>query len=91
MKDYETKGCSQYGAQMGRRSRGVFFPDEKIHLYNVPLDSGGYDKGGAYWGCGVRLYCAEAEDAIYYFRASNRACAKAYVKKEFGEDLKFYR
>lgn len=91
MKDFETNGCSKYGAQMGRHSRGYFNLYEKVRLYHVPLDSGGYDKGGAYWGIGQSLYCAEAEDAVYYFRASNRESAKEYVWNKFGTDLKFYK
>ena len=43
-------GCSQYGAQMGRRDNITEnnFP-VKFRLFEVELDSGGYDNGGAYW------------------------------------------
>jgi hypothetical protein len=27
----------------------------------VPIDSGGYDPGGAYWGHGAPLYCVEGD------------------------------
>ena len=54
--------CSNRGADMGRPS---FMADNpfavKFHLHTVPLDSGGYDSGGAYWGfrrAGERLYRA---------------------------------
>jgi hypothetical protein len=91
MKDYETKGYSMYGAQMGRRDRDTIFPGDKVRLYKVNLDSGGYDKGGAYWGHGTPLYCAENEDgAIMYFRAYNRETAKSKLLETF-DKLRFYR
>jgi hypothetical protein len=55
----------KYGAPMGRADR---FPEKREvidgkeyaytgRLFNrkLPLDSGGYDKGGAYWGHGSPL------------------------------------
>ena len=48
------------GAPMGRSD--VILPpgseketSERIYDRRVPLDSGGYDKGGAYWGVGAEL------------------------------------
>lgn len=77
MKDFETKGYTQYGAQMGRGGGLPFDTTSKLRLYRVPIDSGGYDKGGAYWGLGAPLYCAEDEDGeVMYFRASDRDAAK---------------
>lgn len=72
----------RYGAPMGRPSWGYpeNAPDRGIHLFHVPLDSGGYDSGGAYWGTGQqRLYCAYAhEDYCDFVRADTReAAAKA--------------
>ena len=91
MKDCETKGYSMYGAQIGRRDRDTLFPDDKVRLYKVSLDSGGYDKGGAYWGGGKPLYCAENEDgAIMYFRARDRETAKSILLEAFNT-LRFYR
>lgn len=51
---------SKYGAPMGRGSSGDA-PKGKVRLFEVRLDSGGYDDGGAYWGHGKRLYCVEGE------------------------------
>lgn len=42
---------TEYGAPMGRTGRDITNAGPvKMHLELVPLDSGGYDKGGAYWG-----------------------------------------
>lgn len=42
---------SSYGAPMGRRN---LYPlhntPMRLRLSHLPLDSGGYDSGGAYWG-----------------------------------------
>lgn len=69
----------KYGAPMGRRTWGVLEHDEemKLYLFHVPLDSGGYDRGGAYWGSGQKLYCATdkpSDDCTYYqfVRANSR-------------------
>ena len=58
------------GAPMGRATYGT--PESstgKLRLFRVPLDQGGYDKGGAYWGCGTPLYCVyePAEDGYMDF------------------------
>lgn len=54
-----TKCDSRYGAQMGRagtdyqattKKGKLALVGMKFHLCVVPLDSGGYDSGGAYWG-----------------------------------------
>lgn len=86
---YDSKVSCKYGAPMGRSSD---CNDQdlaaqvvgKVHLRYMPLDSGGYDKGGAYWGHGARLYCAwgytalpEGNEVTVYFRAADRKAAKA--------------
>jgi len=43
----------------------------------VRLDMGGYDEGGAYWGRGAPLYCAEAPEYRRFTRARSRAEAAA--------------
>jgi hypothetical protein len=73
---------SRYGAPMGRASFGT--PEQaenKIRVFRVRLDSGGYDDGGAYWGTGQALFCA-TDDADFrqFVRASGRLSAIA----EFG-------
>lgn len=73
-----------YGAPMGRACYGTpehAAPDTEngpglIRLFRVPLDSGGYDSGGACWGLGTPLYCA-TDGANYrqFTRASTREAA----------------
>ena len=59
------------GAPMGRFT-GNPDPDAdcRFYLKRVPIDSGGYDRGGAYWGLGAPLYwfCAEDGTAEGFFR-----------------------
>ena len=92
MLDYERKGYSQYGAQMGRNAtdpdgRLKFDTTAKLSLRKVPLNSGGYDPGGAYWGAGEPLwYAADGEGRFMYLRAPDRAKAKAQFP-----NAKFYR
>ena len=79
---YTENGYSQYGAQMGRRDlNAINYDGGKLHLRRVPLDSGGYDPGGAYWGTGTPLWCAwgwlEDGDCLEcYTRAATRHAAK---------------
>ena len=94
MLDYETKGYSQYGAWMGRNRREEYsVPRDttaKLHLRRVRLDSGGYDRGGAYWGHGEPLWCVwgdSGEDTLTtYLRAADRGAAKAHFP-----NAKFWR
>jgi hypothetical protein len=75
---------SKYGAPMGRDSSE---PSGKVRLQRVRLDSGGYDSGGAYWGIGQALWCAEDVDGNRkFFRASDREAAKAKLP-----NCRFYR
>jgi hypothetical protein len=83
MYDFQTKGYTQYGAQMGR-SRGSKLPADttsKCIVRRVRLDSGGYDDGGAYWGIGTKLWMVEAiegehEGLLDYVRAVDKSAAK---------------
>ena len=62
------------GAPMGRFEYG----DSKIQgkatvrLFQVHLDNGGYDNGGAYWGIGPQLWCALADEYRRFTRAATR-------------------
>lgn len=83
----------KYGAPMGRftgpePSTGT---GDKWQLQHCPIDSGGYDKGGAYWGIGQRLYwcCNEAGEESF-FRARDRQAAKAFVRAEYDSKARFY-
>lgn len=82
----------RYGASMGRRSKYKLDTDAgKIQLFKIPLDSGGYDRGGAYWGLGAPLYCAMDQNAdTHYFRASDRLRAKEIILED-NPDARFYR
>lgn len=79
---------SQYGAPMGRREYNR--PPTKartVRLYRVNLDNGGYDDGGAYWGTGEPLWCAESkEDSTGQeaYRAFTRAWTRHEAMKSLG-------
>jgi hypothetical protein len=90
-------GDPRRGASMGRRGRNEPGGDSKFTLRRVPVDSGGYDRGGAYWGIGSPLYwySNQAGTQEGYFRLDrslikrNEAACSAYwdnpgiTKKEF--------
>lgn len=93
----------RYGAPMGRASDNlsalVIMPtDGPMTLQCVKVNYGGYDAGGAYWGCGLPLYWWSIEivegdsrdECSGYFRAYDRAAAKAHIR-ELQEHVKFYR
>jgi hypothetical protein len=63
-----------------------------LFLRKVPVNPGGYDPGGAYWGLGDPLWCAWSDnpDLIVYIRASRRFTAKALIKKYY-PSVRFYR
>lgn len=65
--------CSR-GAPYGRRSSShISVP---CRLFQVRLDTGGYDDGGAYWGSGERLWCARDDEGNEQFvRAPDRSTA----------------
>lgn len=93
----------QYGAPMGRGQAEAADPQApiKFRLSRVYLNSGGYDRGGAYWGFGQRLYQAEADaptayayggDVVtFYLRADGRDDAKAHVCAKYPPKATFYR
>jgi len=63
----------------------------RFYLQYAPLDSGGYDAGGAYWGSGGRVYLAQSEDAQVFrsFRASDHADALAQLREEWPKAYTF--
>ncbi len=77
--------CSR-GAPMGRsHSPHISVP---CRLFQVRLDAGGYDDGGAYWGSGERLWCARDDEGNEQFvRAPNRSVA-AHLLGLTKDDLK---
>lgn len=84
---------SRYGAPMGRHTGPNYLEtcEGKLSLRRIRINSGGYDSGGAYWGLGEPLWFVEDLDGnSQFFRASNRAAAKASILKDWPE-AKFYR
>lgn len=72
MHPYETDVGGRFGAPMGRSSDRVedFDPGAQTCLARVPLDRGGYDPGGAYWGAGSPLWCVwDGDGRVFYKRA----------------------
>jgi hypothetical protein len=77
---------------MGRH--GVAHPanEYKVYIHRLPLDAGGYDQGGAYWGLGsplFRIISADSEFCAYRRARSRDACILA-LREEF-PNLTFYR
>jgi hypothetical protein len=82
---FEQDVNAQYGAPMGRPSNhhpGHIDTDEPIiiELRRVPLDAGGYDPGGAYWGANndrkigdLYWWSTEDGDVSDYTRAKDYA------------------
>ena len=76
-----TKVDCKYGAPMGRHNIGQFPPTitsgphcrifkcnnikNKVFDCAVPMLSGGYDRGGAYWGIGRQLRVSYTKDLTY--------------------------
>lgn len=84
----------RYGAPMGRYTGGNYLETSAgpLHLRHIPLMSGGYDRGGAYWGYGAPpLFYVEDQDGNSQFlRAASRAAAKAAIRADWPDAL-FYR
>lgn len=77
-----------YGAPMGRCEPGPLFDNpqpQTFALHRVPLDNGGYDSGGAYWGIGEPLWAAISDDGgtERWFRAATEEGAKEHIRREF--------
>ena len=63
---------SPRGAPMGRPHYGTPAEGELCGCHRIPLDSGGYDNGGAYWGAGRSLFRVTFAEGEWFFRASDR-------------------
>lgn len=89
---------SSRGAPMGRSGRGLgeydILPNARpVYLVRCPLNNGGYDAGGAYWGLGEPLYyfSAQPEGLIDgYVRGRTREAAKAKVRAMYPH-ARFFR
>jgi hypothetical protein len=55
------KGCSRFGADMGRRSQ-IDGDPEQLYLQRLQFEDHDYDTGGAYWGLPANLWCAFSPD-----------------------------
>lgn len=83
----------RYGAPMGRHTGANYLDTDAgpLYLRRVPLDSGGYDRGGAYWGCGQPLwYVADQDGNARFLRAASRDAAKAAIAADW-PGARFYR
>jgi hypothetical protein len=92
MKTFITKVNSTYGAPMGRHTGAEYLDSSagKVYLRQVPLDTGGYDRGGAYWGIGQTLWETLDQDGNgFIFRSRDRSTAKSSILDIF-PDVKFY-
>jgi hypothetical protein len=82
-----------YGAPMGRHTGPNYLETcaGRLYLRRVPIDSGGYDRGGAYWGFGAPLwYVADQDGNSQFLRARSREDAKAKIRADW-PDATFYR
>lgn len=85
-----SKVSTKYGSPMGRQGYGTDFAG-RLYVGRVPIDAGGYDPGGAYWGIGMPIYAASdtpvgdtvTSTAFATLRANNRAEAIQYFKGIF--------
>lgn len=94
-----TRRCT--GAKMGRKNQLWPYLNEpiKLHLQLLPIDSGGYDAGGAYWGLnspGIgKMYVAwntrNSEPTMIFVREWSREDAKKTIRNTFYRKAKFYR
>lgn len=90
--EFTPKVSCRYGAPMGRVSSGALDLSRRLYLRRIPLNGGGYDRGGAYWGIGAPLWCVmDQNGATRYFRAANRHAAKVYVRETFGNEGAFFK
>ena len=89
------RASATYGAPMGRRDHAApdWEQEAPLYLRRVPLNAGGYDRGGAYWGVGPALWwVADADGDGCYFRcAGGREAAKAYARRTYAPGARFYR
>lgn len=83
----------RYGAPMGRHTGPDYLEtsEGRLRLQRIPINSGGYDRGGAYWGIGTPPWYVEDPDGnSKFFRARDRAAAKQTILQDY-PDARFYR
>jgi hypothetical protein len=67
------KGCSNRGADMGRPSFMPLIDGQPLTMkvWEMVIDDGGYDQGGAYWGLrlrGEKIFFAESLESVHLAR-----------------------
>ncbi len=84
------KGAAVRNRTEGPPSSGG--PTSTVFLERIRIDKGGYAPGGKYYGTGAPLYAAEDESGAWFtfFRASDRAAAKAKLRAQY-PSIKFRR
>lgn len=68
-------------------------PRIKLYLRHVPLNNGGYEKDGTYWGVGERLYhfMSDGGDMYDHIRCMSRNAAKIAIRQRLNwADVHFY-
>jgi hypothetical protein len=93
MATFITQVSLKYGAPMGRHTGPDFLDTDagKIYLRRVPINCGGYDRGGAYWGIGAPLWeSIDLDGNGRIFRANSRQLAKESILADFPE-ARFYK
>lgn len=87
-------GDPSRGAAMGRCDYHADDCEAPVKLYvrRIPLDSGGYDRNGTYFGTGNPLYWIATADCSVDFvmRASNREQAKTLTLYTY-PNARFFR
>lgn len=81
-----SKVRSQYGAPLGRAgTSGDTDEPYSFYLRKLPINSGGYDAGGAYWGLGQTLYHYQSRDGDCegFLRAADREAAKRAILADY--------
>ena len=83
--DFSIKECAcTYGAPMGRQETMLRNTEETLRARRLPLDRGGYDAGGSYWGIGRPMYVIAGSDGTRgYERAKNRKELRAILAERF--------
>lgn len=87
------KGYSKYGAEHGRPSRMPLIDGQPLTMkvWEMELDEGGYDQGGAYWGIrsgGNKIFFAESLERVHlveYYRPDTGTVEMTCDAKSFDE------
>lgn len=87
-------GDRRRGASLGRSARCTDRnTSARFYLRKVERDSGGYDRGGAYWGCGGVLYEAftadGAEFLVLWLDKARRAELAATMRANGDDPLEY--